>query len=121
MLDTTFLDQTSTALGDVAADRLSDLLHITRGELALALGLSRDAVSKKTRALSPTTQSRLRNMVEILNRVRVWAGSPQQAFAWYRSQPLPSFGDQTAEALVKEGRAEDVKRYLDRIAVGGYA
>jgi hypothetical protein len=34
---------------------------------------------------------------------------------------LPSFGDQTAEALVKEGRAEAVKRYLDRIAVGGYA
>jgi len=37
------------------------------------------------------------------------------------SQPLPSFGDQTAEALVKEGRSEAVKRYLDRIAVGGYA
>jgi hypothetical protein len=34
---------------------------------------------------------------------------------------LPSFGDQTAEALVKEGRAEAVKRHLDRIAVGGYA
>ncbi len=49
------------------------------------------------------------------------AGSPQQAFASYRSQPLPSFGDQTAEALVKEGRAEAVKHYLDRIAVGGYA
>jgi hypothetical protein len=27
----------------------------------------------------------------------------------------------TAEALVKEGRAEAVKRYLDRIAVGGFA
>jgi hypothetical protein len=53
--------------------------------------------------------------------VRPWAGSAQQAFAWYRSQPLPSFGDQTAEALVKEGRAASVRRYLDRIAVGGYA
>ena len=34
---------------------------------------------------------------------------------------MPSFGDQTAEALVREGRAEVVKRHLDRIAVRGYA
>ncbi len=67
-------------------------------------GLSRDAVSKSARVGSPATQAHLRDIVEILNRVRTWAGSPQQAFAWYRSQPLPSFGDQTAEALVKEGR-----------------
>jgi hypothetical protein len=121
MSDTTFLAATASEEGLVAADRLSTVLHITRGELAVTLGLSRDAVSKTARARTPATQARLRDMVEILNRVRPWAGSPQQAFAWYRSQPLPSFGDQTAEALVKEGRAEAVKRYLDRIAVGGYA
>lgn len=121
MSDTGFLIAASGDNGLLAADRLSAILHITRGELALALGLSRAAVSKTARAGAPATQSRLRDMVEILNRVRPWAGSPQQAFAWYRSQPLPSFGDQTAEDLVKEGRAEAVKRYLDRIAVGGYA
>jgi hypothetical protein len=112
--DLAFLEETSADSGLIAADRLSDLLHITRAELAIALGLSRDAVSK-------STQARLRDLVQIINRVRGWAGSPQQAFAWYRSQPLPSFGDQTAESLVKEGRAEAVKRHLDRIAVGGYA
>jgi hypothetical protein len=116
-----FISETATADGLIAADRLSAVLHITRSELAVTLGLSRDAVAKTARAATPATQSRLRDIVEILNRVRPWAGSPQQAFAWYRSQPLPSFGDQTAEALVKEGRAEAVKRYLDRIAVGGYA
>jgi len=119
--DLAFLANTSTDDGLIAADQLSDLLHITRAELAIVLGLSRDSVSKAARVRSPTTQARLRDMVEIINRVRGWAGSPQQAFAWYRSQPLPSFGDQTAEALVKEGRAEAVKRHLDRIAVGGYA
>ena len=116
-----FLQETTGDSGLIAADRLSALLHITRAELAMAAGLSRDAVSKTARVGAPATQARLRDIVEILNRVRPWAGSPQQAFAWYRSQPLPSFGDQTAEALVKEGRAEAVKRYLDRIAVGGYA
>lgn len=121
MSDTTFLEQTTGTSGLIAADRLSGLLHVTRAELAAALGVSRDSVAKSARVRSPATQARLRDVVEILNRVRAWAGSPQQAFAWYRSQPLPPFGDQTAEALVKEGRAEAVKRYLDRITVGGYA
>ena len=107
--------------GLVEPDRLSAELHITKGELASAAGLSRDAVSKSARLRAPATQSRLRDVVEILNRVRPWSGSAQQAFAWYRSQPLPSFGDQTAEALVKEGRAAAVRRYLDRLAVGGFA
>jgi hypothetical protein len=39
----------------------------------------------------------------------------------YRSQPIAAFGDQTAAALVREGRADSVRGYLDRIAVGGYA
>jgi hypothetical protein len=121
MLETNLLTETAGEGGLIAAERLSGLLRITRAELAASLGLSRDAVAKAARARTPATQARLRDMVEILNRVRPWAGSPQQAFAWYRAQPLPSFGDQTAEALVKEGRAEAVKRYLDRITVAGYA
>ncbi len=65
--------------------------------------------------------ARLRDLAEILSRATPWAGSIQLAYAWYRSQPPPSFGDQTAEDLVKQGRAEAVKSYLSRIAVGGYA
>ena len=121
MADIAFLTDTFAEDGLVGADRLSAVLNITRAELAVALGLSRDAVAKTARVRSPATQARLRDVIEIVNRVQGWAGSPGQAFAWYRSQPLPSFGDQTAEALVKQGRSEAVKRYLDRIAVGGYA
>lgn len=121
MADAMFIREVTGDSGLVAADKLSTVLHITRAELAVAAGVSRDSVAKAARVVTPATQSRLRDMVEILNRVRPWAGSPQQAFAWYRSQPISSFGDQTAEALVKEGRSEAVKRYLDRITVGGYA
>jgi hypothetical protein len=107
--------------GIFQADRLTETLRISKMELALALGLSRDAVSKTARLKSPATQARLRDAVEIINRVLPWSGSIAQAFAWYRSQPLPSFGDRTAEDLVKAGDAEAVKSYLSRIAVGGYA
>lgn len=116
-----FLRDTLTADGEVAVDRLTAALHVTKAELASAFGLSRDAVSKSARRHSRTTQTRLRDGVEIINRVLPWAGSVPQAFAWYRAQPLPSFGDQTAEELIKQGRAEAVRRYLGRIAVGGYA
>lgn len=116
-----FLEEVMTREGLVATERLVERLRLTRGELASAFGLSRDAVSRSARQRNRATQARLRDVVEIINRVQGWAGSVPQAFAWYRSQPLPSFGDKTAEDLVKEGRAEEVKRYLSRIAEGGYA
>jgi hypothetical protein len=121
LTESPFLAGVFTADGLVATDRLSRSLRITKAELALAAGLSRDAVSKTPRLRAQATQTRLRDMVEIIARVLPWAGSVQQAFAWYRAQPLPSFGDRTAEDLVKEGRAGAVRRHLARIAVGGYA
>ena len=107
--------------GLVAIDHLTKELCITKVQLALACGVSRDSISKVARRSSPKTQLRLREVLEIINKVLPWAGTPLAAYAWYRSQSLPSFGDQTAEDLVKQGRAEAVKRYLSRISVGGYA
>lgn len=60
-------------------------------------------------------------MLEILSRVREWAGGETQAMAWYRSQPIPSLGGCTPEALVQSGRAAAVRDYLDRIEIGGFA
>ena len=62
-----------------------------------------------------------RDLEAILSHAEGWTGSRQDTLAWYRVQPLPSFGGQTAAALVEEGRASAVLAYLDWIAVGGYA
>ena len=121
MANLTFLQQVITDEGFIAANALAKALHITQTDLATVTGLSRDSVSKRTRLKSRATQARLRDTVEIINRVTEWSGSPGRAFAWFRSQPLPSFGDKTAEDLLKEGRADLVKTYLSRIADGGYA
>lgn len=123
LVSTTAANLTSllSETGTVETDRLADWLHVTKTELACATGLSRDAVSRRDRAASPKTQQRLRDTIEIINRVTPWTGSSARAFAWFRSQPLPSFGDKTAEDLLKEGRAEAVLAYLARIADGGYA
>ncbi len=115
------LDLVMSAEGMIEPDEMAAALRITKGELAQAAGLSRDAVSKTARLRAPATQTRLREVIQVINRVRSWCGSDQQAFAWYRSQAIPAFGDQTAEALVREGRAAHVMSYLEGIALGGYA
>lgn len=96
--------------GLVSPDRLSGRLKITTAELAAALGLSRDSVSRRDRITSITTQQRLRDMVEIIDPIVHWMGSELAAFAWYRSQPLPSFGDLTAEDFVRAGRGKAVSQ-----------
>jgi hypothetical protein len=116
-----FLGAVMRGDGMVDPEEMVTALRITKGELALASGLSRDAVSKSARLRAPATQTRLREVTQVINRIRSWCGSDQQAFAWYRSQPIPAFGDQTAEELVREGRAEHVMNYLEGIALGGYA
>ena len=116
-----FLGEVTDPDGQIEPGRLVLQLRITKTELATASGLSRDAVFKRSRLGAHATQARLHEVAEIINRVLPWAGSVPQAFAWYRAQPIPSFGDQTPEDLVKEGRAEAVKAYLSRIAVGGFA
>jgi len=50
----------------VEPDRLRVALRVTKGELAAASGLSRDAVSKTRRLQAPATQARLREVAEII-------------------------------------------------------
>mgnify|MGYP001627760475 CR=1 FL=1 len=107
--------------GTVDLDALLEGLRVSKTELASVLGMSRDAVSKTARLNSRASQRRLKDLVEILLRSSAWAGSIPQAFAWFTAQPLPSFGQQTAADLVREGRADAVKAHLSRITVGGFA
>lgn len=83
--------------------------------------MSTDSVSAPALLRALPTQKRLREVAGIIDRVRPWSGSALQAFAWNRSQPIPSFGDRTAEDLVRGGRGEHVLSYLSRIAMGGFA
>lgn len=107
--------------GDVIPQAVAELLHITPSELAATLGLTREAVANSDRVHSPPVQARLRELEDILIHILPWAGSPHAAYAWYRSQSLPSFGGAPAEQLVRDGRADDVRHYLERLAEGGFA
>ena len=100
---------------------VADALRTTKSEIAATLGLGKDAFTRASRIRARKTQTRLRQMLEILNRVEAATGSPLAAYAWFRAEPLPGFGGVTPDRLVRDGRADEVHAYLDRIAAGGYA
>jgi uncharacterized protein (DUF2384 family) len=101
--------------------RIADHLLTSVEDVARSVGLGRDAVIRRDRAVSPRTQRRLREMVEILNRVTPRFGSDLVAYAWYRSEPLPGFGGKTAMHLVAEGRADEVVDMIDAVDAGIFA
>jgi hypothetical protein len=107
--------------GFFAPQKIANELRTTSEDVAHSAGLGRDAVQRKERVRSDKTQRRLREMVEILNKVAPRFGSMLMAYAWYRSEPLPGFSGQTAMQLVLSGRADDVLEYIDAIDAGVHA
>jgi hypothetical protein len=100
---------------------IAEQLLTTVDDVARSTGLGRDALSRQDRIGNPKTQTRLREMMEILNRVAPRFGSDLLAYAWYRSEPLAGFGGMTAMHLVREGRADEVTDYIDAVDAGIYA
>lgn len=107
--------------GIFAPAKIADALRTTSAEVARSAGLGRDAVQRKERVGSDRTQRRLREMVEVLNKVEPRFGSALMAYAWYRSEPLAGFSGQTAMQLLRDGRAEEVLDYIDAVDAGVYA
>ena len=100
---------------------VANALRTNRREIAHTLGLGGDALSRTTRIRAFKTQTRIREMLEILKRVEAQTGSLLAAYAWFRSEPLAGFGGMTPDQLVRDGKASYVHAYLDRIMAGGYA
>jgi uncharacterized protein (DUF2384 family) len=102
-------------------DEIADRFGLSKAQLAETAGFAPETFYRKARSTAPKTQSRVKEMLEIIRRVADWAGGEQQAMAWYRAYPIPSFGGRTAESLVKTGKATAVRDYLDDVALGGFA
>ena len=107
--------------GHFAPVKIASALRTTSEEVARSAGLGRDAVQRKNRVRSDKTQRRLREMIEIINKVEPRFGSALMAFAWYRSEPLPGFSGRTAMQLLKEGKASEVLEFIDAVDAGVHA
>ncbi|WP_119392423.1 MbcA/ParS/Xre antitoxin family protein [Taklimakanibacter lacteus] len=107
--------------GIFAPRKIAQVFRTTSEEVARTAGLGKDAVQRQDRVRSDKTQRRLREMVEIVNKVESRFGSALVAYAWYRSEPLPGFSGQTAMQLVRNGRADEVLDYIDAVDAGVHA
>lgn len=107
--------------GLVDIDAVARTFGLTKAALAQTIGFSDDTLQRFSRAHAPKTQGRLREFLEIIQRIEPWAGGPHQAIGWYRGYAIPALGDQTAEALIKHDEAALVRSYLDGYAAGCYA
>ena len=113
----TFIDP----VGTVAVERVAKSFGMSKVQLAETVGLKGQALYKPSRIRAPKTQSRVKEVLEIISLISEWAGGKDQAMAWYRAHRIPAFGGRTAEALVKSGKAAAVRNYLDHLAMGGFA
>jgi antitoxin Xre/MbcA/ParS-like protein len=107
--------------GFFAPGKIAAAFRTTSEEVARTAGLGKDAVQRKDRVRSNKTQRRLREMIEIVNKVEPRLGSALMAYAWYRSEALPGFSGQTAMQLVRSGRADEVLDYIDAVDAGIHA
>jgi len=107
--------------GKIEVDRIADDFGMSKTQLASTIGLAREALYKSSRSRSPKIQMRLREMLEIVERISGWAGGRQQAMSRDLAQPIPAVRGRTAAAPGQEGRAPGVRDYLDHVALGGFA
>ena len=110
-----------TESGQFEPRRIAAALRTSVEEIAMTVGLGKDALQRRTRINSDKTQRRLRELVEVLNKVEPRFGSELMAYAWYRSEPLPGFDGRTAMQLVQDGRAQQVLEYIDAVDAGVFA
>ncbi|HEY4367104.1 MAG TPA: hypothetical protein VGN07_07685 [Steroidobacteraceae bacterium] len=96
--------------------RVADELDIEKQQLAELAHVHRNTVSRMPR--SPQLQKFLRESIRVLAAATDFNGSSKKAAFWFRNQPIADFGYRTAEALVSEGRADDVLRYIEILDAG---
>jgi hypothetical protein len=109
------------APGPARIGAAANQLGVSRAQLLETAGIKKVKSAVAPAKLDEAAQARIRELLEIVSRISRWAGSSEQAFAWYRAEPIPAFGSRTAESLVKEGKAAAVRDYLDHVALGGFA
>ena len=108
--------------------REPDQSYLSPRRIGEALGLQiqglaeRARVSRNTPSARPQNedlQNYLRNVVRVLAAAAdVAGGDRKRAVFWFMNEPLAEFDYQTADALVRAGKARAVIDYIESIAGG---
>ena len=103
----------------LSARRVSETLGLSLADLAAMIGVARTTLTAKSgarrvdQALSP--------LVRIIAMAAEMAGDEDRAAIWFKHQPLPGWGGNTALDLVRAGHGAKVLDYLESVRAGVYA
>jgi hypothetical protein len=64
--------------GRIAIAEVADSFGMSKSQLAETIGLGRETLYKAARAEAAKTQSRVREMLEIIGRISAWAGGKER-------------------------------------------
>ena len=114
----TFLESVTHDGGVIDPSALAKAFGITKRRLAEAVGLPTDAITRKSRIQSKTTQARLRDFAEFISIIVAWNASPVAAFRWFEWHSLISFEGRTAECVFKAEGGEALKVWAVQVEAG---
>lgn len=115
-----FLERITLAEGVVDPSAMAKVLGITKRRLAEAVGLPADAVHRKSRMYSGSTQAPLKELAEFMGLIVAWHESPAAAFRWYVWHPLFSFGGRSPEDVFKAEGVAALETWVGQIEAGVY-
>jgi hypothetical protein len=102
-------------------DHLSPTKFIEVMQLDVATFAQNARVHRNTVARAPTStgvQNHIRDNMRVLRAAYDLAGDVQRAIFWFKNEALPEFEYKTPEALVAEGRADDVIGLIESYEAG---
>ncbi|WP_036773973.1 DUF2384 domain-containing protein [Polaromonas glacialis] len=111
-----FLHDPQAGASTLSPKRFSDVLSIDLQTLATQAHVHRNTIHRAP--ASESVQKFLREALRVLRAATDLCGDVGRAIFWYRNEPLPPFGYQTAEQLVTQGRTDDVLRYVESLEAG---
>lgn len=106
--------------GRINPSLIAEAYHLNVGEISVLSALPKSTLERRARAFGKRSQMRLRQMMSVMSRAENLSGSRMRACAWYRSTPIPSLANVTAQEFVSQGKGEAVMIF-NRLAEGGYA
>ncbi|MDE0697194.1 MAG: hypothetical protein OXH76_15345 [Boseongicola sp.] len=98
--------------------KIAAVLRASADEIAMTAGLGRDAPQRRELIQPVRAQRRLRELIEVLDKVEPRFGSGLMACSWFRSQPLSGFDGRSAMQLARAGRSQQVQAYVEAVDAG---
>ncbi|MDR0781319.1 MAG: MbcA/ParS/Xre antitoxin family protein [Pseudomonadales bacterium] len=96
--------------------RIGECFGFQVQELAERAHVHRNTPTARPQA--PQLQKYLQDMMRVLAIATEMTGDEKRAVFLLRNEPLRAFGYKTADAMIQEGRADDVIAYLESLISG---